>query len=90
MRYYYERWVYLLIDIYIDTIPKFVVAFSFLSYIIPTIFLLSCLRLNNQIWGKFKQFNFYNFEFTLFIFLGIKTSEYNSIDSPVKHSKKIT
>uniref|UniRef100_A0A2S2QAT4 Androgen-dependent TFPI-regulating protein n=3 Tax=Sipha flava TaxID=143950 RepID=A0A2S2QAT4_9HEMI len=45
------RWVYLLIDIYLDTILKFIVVFSFLSYIIPTIFLVTCLRLNNFVWG---------------------------------------
>lgn len=47
------RWVYLLIDIYLNSIPTFIVVFSFISYIIPTIFLVTCLRLNNFVWGKF-------------------------------------
>ncbi|XP_003244959.1 androgen-dependent TFPI-regulating protein [Acyrthosiphon pisum] len=51
LRIQHGRWVYLLIDIYVNTIPKFIFVFSFLSYIVPIIFLVSCLRLNNYIWG---------------------------------------
>ncbi|VVC45198.1 Hypothetical protein CINCED_3A013448 [Cinara cedri] len=53
----YGRWVYLLIDIYLDTIPKLVVVFSFLSYIVPIVYLVSNLRFNNYIWGEFVEFN---------------------------------
>lgn len=65
LRVQHGRWVYLVIDIYVNTIPKFVFVFSFLSYIIPIIFLVSCLRLNNYIWGEFGTIYFATYYFFL-------------------------
>jgi len=67
LRIQHGRWVYLIIDIYVNTIPKFVFVFSFLSYIVPIIFLVSCLRLNNYIWGEY--FTIYFFAYYFFVVL---------------------
>ncbi|XP_050444355.1 androgen-dependent TFPI-regulating protein-like [Adelges cooleyi] len=45
------RWIYFIIDIYVNTIFKVIIMFSFLSYIIPVMYLIGCRKLNNNYWG---------------------------------------
>ncbi|XP_050424344.1 androgen-dependent TFPI-regulating protein-like [Adelges cooleyi] len=51
LRIRHGRWVYLLIDIYVNTLFKVIIMFSFLCYIFPVIYLIGCCMLNNYYWG---------------------------------------
>lgn len=99
LRVQHGRWVYLLIDIYVNTVPKFVFVFSFLSYIVPTIYLVSCLRFNNYVWGKFlavwrqsfKLLGTVNIRYNILFFsiLGVENSKFDSKNVSQQRNKKI-
>lgn len=91
LRIRHGRWVYLLIDIYVNTVPKLIVVFSFLSYVVPTVYLVCCLRFNNHIWGKYGAGHSVITRTTgPLSVLGLKASVHDSKTSPCRGDKKVT